>query len=907
MRTVLTRIYTVVVFATTLSASAVDIPNNDFETTLQALELDKGICVILGQSEVVTSGYIMNLASNSELIFYFQSAEEDEVRAVRELADAAGLLGSRVFVDSGSTKEIHITENLADIVIATKDYEKSEVLRILNPSGKGFIAGAKIVKPHPKGIASWSHPLCGPDNNPVSQDATIRTPYQTQFVTTPRYGSVLQSTVSSGGRIFKAFGSYAMHKREELYLNTLVCFNAYNGIILWKRKLPEGFAVHRNTMVATPDTLYLGDDLSCKRIDARTGELKDEIIINNKNATMSLAWKWLVMEGNTLYALVGEKDKADKVLRKRTENNGKGKVKGWEPGFYNKHEDPWGHGQSIVAINPANKTVLWRYDEEQPIDGRATCMRNGQIYFLRLGSYIGCLDAKNGELLWRQERHETKASKLFEAFEAKKGKPGRIRWDTNIYSLVTDEVLLFSGTILFNDLIAVSTKTGDLLWSFPSRNAQILVSDDVVYVFSNKGFKKAKKLDLTTGEEIETLPFNKQGCSRVSASKDTIFGRTRSGFTFDYNLTTKKKQFLPMRPQCNEGVHISDGYLYWWPWFCDCGSKIFGVICITPTKTISSQSESNKEGLLYKNSEIGNWEAVAKTDFLDWPTLRKNNQCTSQTQVEVPGKTKRLWEFNIHEDVIPTAPITIGKTVIFGASNGAPRNKRINFYNKLHSLWAISSGVIVEDGVVYFASGFLEYDGSYVCALDGITGEVKWKKYNNYNVGGHLITHKNSLYVAGNGKYDMKTGKFGGGISSGVGSELFLNKDNIVLGGPRLYSDPNAKAYSFKTRRNFIFTIGEKQFAWVNDYMLFCFPKDVTLFENKKFNFTHSSAEFIDRKSEINDNPSTFTIVALNLNNGKPTWQHNLESRPVSWGMAVNRNGKTIISLQNGKIVCFGL
>ncbi len=234
---------------------------------------------------------------------------------------------------------------------------------------------------------------------------------------------------------------------------------------------------------------------------------------------------------------------------------------------------------------------------------------------------------------------------------------------------------------------------------------------------------------------------------------------------------------------------------------------------------------------------------------------------------------------------------------------------------------------------------------------------MKWKKYNNYNVGGHLITHKNSLYVAGNGKYDMKTGKFGGGISSGVGSEFFLNKDNIVLGGPRLYSDPNAKAYSFKTRRNFIFTIGEKQFAWVNDYMLFCFPKDVTLFENKKFNFTHSSAEFIDRKSEvykkkiwdycfhhggydekgfgraqkpagarhgkgmvvtknaivlteeteINDNPSTFTIVALNLNNGKPTWQHNLESRPVSWGMAVNRNGKTIISLQNGKIVCFGL
>jgi hypothetical protein len=35
--------------------------------------------------------------------------------------------------------------------------------------------------------------------------------------------------------------------------------------------------IHRDTMIATPETLYLADAASCKLLDAATGEVKDEI------------------------------------------------------------------------------------------------------------------------------------------------------------------------------------------------------------------------------------------------------------------------------------------------------------------------------------------------------------------------------------------------------------------------------------------------------------------------------------------------------------------------------------------------------------------------------------------------------------------------------------------------------
>ena len=67
--------------------------------------------------------------------------------------------------------------------------------------------------------------------------------------------------------------------------------------------------IHRNTMIATPAELYIGDDKSCKVIDAATGKLLDEIVPPRGPAGGTF-WKWMALEDGVLYAMMGEQEQA---------------------------------------------------------------------------------------------------------------------------------------------------------------------------------------------------------------------------------------------------------------------------------------------------------------------------------------------------------------------------------------------------------------------------------------------------------------------------------------------------------------------------------------------------------------------------------------------------------------------
>src|SRR4029434_3312203 len=156
----------------------------------------------------------------------------------------------------------------------------------------------------------------------------------THFLAEPWYCPLTQMTVVSGGRMFKAFGERSSATQQEDMLNKLIAMSAYNGAILWQRDLTPGFLIHRNTLIATPDTLYLGDDASCKLIDAATGKVRDEIVIP-ADISDGPPWKWMARESGirnqesavrsqesgvregerVLYGLVGEKEASEVTMR----------------------------------------------------------------------------------------------------------------------------------------------------------------------------------------------------------------------------------------------------------------------------------------------------------------------------------------------------------------------------------------------------------------------------------------------------------------------------------------------------------------------------------------------------------------------------------------------------------------
>jgi len=47
-------------------------------------------------------------------------------------------------------------------------------------------------------------------------------------------------------------------------------------------------------------------------------------------------------------------------------------------------------------------------------------------------------------------------------------------------------------------------------------------------------------------------------------------------------------------------------------------------------------------------------------------------------------------------------------------------------------------------------------------------------------------------------------------------------------------------------------------------------------------------------------------IVALNLANGQVLWSRPLPAPPVTWGVAVDRDGRVVVTLEDGQVLCFG-
>jgi outer membrane protein assembly factor BamB len=48
-------------------------------------------------------------------------------------------------------------------------------------------------------------------------------------------------------------------------------------------------------------------------------------------------------------------------------------------------------------------------------------------------------------------------------------------------------------------------------------------------------------------------------------------------------------------------------------------------------------------------------------------------------------------------------------------------------------------------------------------------------------------------------------------------------------------------------------------------------------------------------------------IVAVNIEDGSLLWSHPLPAAPVEWGLAIDSEGRAMVSLKDGRVVCFGV
>ena len=999
---------------------------------LERIGVTRGICVVLGDAECELA---LELAHDSELLIYMQLPRPKAVEKARRIVDDAGLYGKRIFIEQGDLTGLHLADNIADALVAggkAATIPVAEVLRVLRPKGKALLGDKVIIKPFPKGVDDWTHPYHGPDNNPQSEDRIILAPYLTQFLAEPRYAPVPQVAVASAGRVFKAFGHVAFKTREEPFLNKLVAFNGYNGTLLWQRDLAEGVMIHRNTMIATPATLYIGDDKSCKLIDTATGRLKDEIIPPVELAGGTF-WKWMGIEDGVLYALIGQQEQRDPTKRWRREVHGWP----WNPiseGFnqpdgikdskkaYITH--PWGFGRNVLAIDPKTKKVLWTHREDEPIDSRAMCMKNGRIYVFRFGAYLACLDAKTGKAIWRKTPDN--APELFESIGSYLNRQGAsFNWRTTAYLKCSDMALYFAGPPV-GKLLAVSAKNGELLWNYPYGNFQLVLRDDGLYGISgqNDQGRLSKRFDPLTGAVLAELKTGRRACTRPTGAVDAIFYRARGGST-RFDLANGRPQLVsPMRPPCHDGVTIANGLLYWWPSVCDCLLTLYGVTSLGPARNFDFSPHATESQRLEKGAGDVTKVASLPESPADWPTFRADNTGSATTKASVPNKTELLWRFTPETTPpppapLPTAPVAAGGLVFVSGPDGivravdavtgklrwkaytdgavripptiwkgralvgsgdgwvyafeaktgrllwrfrpAPVERKIPVYDSLLSTWPAASGVLVEDGIAYVAAGIVNYDGTYVYALDAATGQIKWQNNTSghldrqartgVSVQGHLLLNDGKLYLAGGNAvspavYDTADGRCLNNTAliqwltqnnvvmsqSPRGWELSLLGDQVVACGKPFYAHPKYNVFDATVfNKVFLASSGGRDVIWVsnqNDKRVMCFDHVDRELLSKSMANPRNQFDVDWSRLGIKQEPSwSYTcreslawavcsnavvvasrseIVALDLNDGRILWSQPLPSAPVTWGLAIDCNGRVIVTLEDGKILCFG-
>ncbi|NUQ66154.1 MAG: PQQ-binding-like beta-propeller repeat protein, partial [Pirellulales bacterium] len=271
----------------------------------------------------------------------------------------------------------------------------------------------------------------------------------------------------------------------------------------------------------------------------------------------------------------------------------------------------------------------------------------------------------------------------------------------------------------------------------------------------------------------------------------------------------------------------------------------------------------------------------------------------------------------------------------------APAERWIPVYGRLISTWPVAGGVAVGDGVVYAAAGIAHYDGTYVYALDAVTGNVKWCNDTSgtqaaqvdcgISLQGNLSLAEGEVRFLGGSKYDtarydLKTGaclnppentvasrfrtafspyypEYGGYLSLAHrlddGKELiyeasYEGSQHLALtlfgplppGAPRTVLDPAR------------WPLGQRGG-----------PKREVLWTDKSDRRFHAfivtpSAVLAAGHAGAAVSESAF-LVSIDPATGADLWRQDLPAAAVKGGLAIDRAARMIVALQNGQVLAF--
>jgi len=729
-------------------------------------------------------------------------ADPAGVARARTHIRALGIYGP-VSVEQFSGSVLPYADNLINLVVVqvSGKVPMAEVMRVLCPNGVAYIKKGrtwkKTVKPWPKEIDEWTHFLHDASNNAVANDSVVGPPRSLQWVAPPLWlrshetPSGIQSPVSAAGRLFYFFDEGLIGITDERLPGrwSLVCRDAFNGRLLWKRSLDSwGWrqwslekyqgkdwttlrgrrtdvpAENQRRIVADGDRLYttLRYRAAMSILNAATGDM-----ITTVEATQGTT-EILVSEGIA-------------VAYTRQVLEGSGQRKGAKDGRGGSRTALT--RTSLVAVRGRTGKVLWERNIGQ-IRPLTLAIDNGRIIYLS-GKNLVARDLKDGHELWRVQPKRTSPRTLLTVDDVVVMQGGRF---VDAYD-ATDGRPLWQKTVP-----PISGGEGDDLFVIDGLVWRGMLSvDDNGQPVRKSPHALVIGWELRSGKEgkrvlVKNLrsPEHHHRCYRNKATVRYLISSYEGAEFLDFQGDNHSQNNW-LRGACKFGMMPCNGMLYVPPdqCFCQPGAKFLGFTAVTAGPDSPLKAVADKERL-EKGPVYGTDTNTQSDAENDWPTYRHDAARSGTTGAGVPSNVainwkaalkgtltapvaavgklyvarpdahtlyaldmasgKVLWQFTANGR-IDSPPTIYQGMVLFGSKDGrvyclrasdgrlmwrflaAPTDRRIAYFDQVESAWPVHGSVLVEKGVAYFTAGRSTYldGGIRVYGLEPATGKILHK------------------------------------------------------------------------------------------------------------------------------------------------------------------------------------
>lgn len=296
----------------------------------------------------------------------------------------------------------------------------------------------------------------------------------------------------------------------------------------------------------------------------------------------------------------------------------------------------------------------------------------------------------------------------------------------------------------------------------------------------------------------------------------------------------------------------------------------------------------------------------------------------------IDGKEK--WRFTT-DGPVRNAPVFYEGKLYFGSDDGfvycidadnaklkwkyspVPESDRLVLNNgRLISFWPIRTGVLLEDGIVYFGASLLPWKKSYFCAINSETGKAKGegcyvKEMDSMTFEGEMASTGSKL-IQPQGRiepifFNKRDGENKGALPGTGGCFVLVTKDLHVMHRTESRNQ-NLMEYVSDAEPEYMSFKGGKEMVIMGDTSYILTDNSLSAYHRKSKKLLWLNRSYQAHRLIASGNAlflgATDTVYAISPENGLPLWKGKVEG--TVYGLATADNA-LFVSTGEGKISCF--